>query len=407
MKSNRRQFLKTVPVASGVGALCGTSTQASAAGVDTRDRLAELGVQTIINACGVYTALTGSLLHPEALKAMGNVSKKFCRLEDLHVAVGNRIAKRIGCEAAVVTSGAAAALVMGTAACVGGRNPAIITRLPDTTGLRNEVIVQKSHRNLYDHGVRNVGVTLIEVETVAQLEKAVNPRTAMMLFLNKAEPQGQIKAAEFVALGRKHKIPTFMDAAADVPPVENLYRMVKLGFDLVTFSGGKGIRGPQSAGLLFGRRDLIDASRLHTGAASDSVARPMKVSKEEIVGMMVALEIYLDRDHKADWKRWEHDIDVISRGVQGVPGLKTEPYIPVIANQVPHLRLTWDRAALSVSRADVIGRLRAESPAIEVTPEGEGQEMITLSTWMLEPGEGAIVAKRLRTAFMGATKASI
>ncbi len=179
--------------------------------------------------------------------------------------------------------------------------------------MKSEVIIQKTHRYGYDHAVRNCGIKMIEVETAEELEKAVNERTAMMLFFNDADPKGKIKIDEFIALGKKHGIPTFNDAAADVPPTENLSKYTKMGFDLVTFSGGKGIRGPQSAGLLLGRKELIEAARLNCSPNSDSIGRGMKVNKEEMVGMMVAVEMYLKRDAAKEWKEWERRAKVDHR----------------------------------------------------------------------------------------------
>lgn len=407
-KTDRRTILQAGPVAGAAGILSTLTTDNSSAATTTkRDYLAELGVPPVINAVGVYTAVTGSLMHPDAVEAIASLSRHFVRLDDLHAAVGARIAKRLGCEAASVTAGAAAALTLGTAACIAGTSADAIRRLPDTTGLKNEVIIQKSHRYPYDHAVRNCGIRMIEVETAAELKKAVNPRTAMMLYLFKATPMGAIKAEEFVALGKQLGVPTFVDAAADVPPVDNIYKLAKSGFDLVTFSGGKGIRGPQSAGLLLGRRDLIESARLQTGAHSDSIGRPMKVSKEEIVGMMVALEAYLARDHAADWRRWEDSIATITAAVKNIPGVTCERYVPVIANQVPHLRVTWNMKTLPLTHTQVVDYLRKDTPQIEVVPvegprPGPGLDMIEMAMWMMEPGEPAIVATRLRAALKSA-----
>ncbi len=191
----------------------------------------------------------------------------------------------------MVPSGAAAALRAGTAACVAGSDADAIRRIPtDMTGLKTEVIIQKTHRYGYDHAVRNCGVNMVEVETAADLERAVSKRTAMMLFFNANNNDGKIKDEEFVTLGKKYGIPTFNDAAADSLPMENLFKRTKMGFDLVTFSGGKGIRGPQSAGLLLGRRDLIHAARMNTSPNGDTVGRGNKVNKEELVGMLAAVE---------------------------------------------------------------------------------------------------------------------
>src|SRR5262245_9157106 len=223
---NRRRFLQTVSTMP----LLGKSGKAAST---RRDYFKELNIRPFINAAGTYTTLTASLMLPEVVQAIDYASRQFVHLQDLHDAVGRRIASLVGCEAAMVSAGAASALTLGTAACMTGTNHEFIRRLPDTTGMKTEVIIQKSHRYGYDHAVRNCGIRFVEVETASELESAVNPRTAMMLFFNSNDPVGKIRAAEFVQLGKKHNVPTFNDAAADVPPVENLSKYIKLGFDLV------------------------------------------------------------------------------------------------------------------------------------------------------------------------------
>jgi len=233
-------------------------------------------------------------------------------------------------------------LTLGTAACLTGTNQDFIRRLPDTTGMKTEVIIQKAHRYGYDHAVRNVGVRLIEVQTREELEKLAGGQTAMMLFFNDAGPLGHIKVEEFAALGKKLRIPTLNDAAADVPPVENLFRFTKLGFDLVAFSGGKGLCGPQSSGLLLGRKDLIAAARLNNNPNSDSLCRTNKVNKEELVGMLIALELFLNRDHAAVWKEWEARANRIVQALAEFKDVRTEVQVPAVANAVPHLHVSWD-----------------------------------------------------------------
>ena len=281
--------------------------------------IGELGVRSFINAAGTFTALTGSLMRPEVVAAIQVASRKYVKLDDLHRAVGKRIAELLDCEAALVTAGCASALSLSTAACVAGSDPEKIRRIPDTHGLKNEVLVQKTHRVGYDHAIRNAGVRMIEVETREELEDTINERTAMMFFLNFADPQGSIHHEEFVAIGKKHNIPTLIDAAADVPPVENLWKYTKMGFDLVAFSGGKGLRGPQSSGLLLGRKDLIEAARLNNSPNGDTLCRTNKVNKEEIVGMLVALETYLHEDHAAIWKEWEARCQRIVQALSRLP----------------------------------------------------------------------------------------
>lgn len=390
---NRRRFLQGVsslPLLSGVGV----------AATVKRDYFKELGIRPFINAAGTYTTLTASLMQPEVVQAIEYASKQFVPLIELHDAVGRKIASLVGSEAAMVSAGAASALTLGTAACMTGTNQEFIRRLPDTTGMKTEVIIQKSHRYGYDHAVRNCGIKYIEVETRDELEKAINERTVMMLFFNANDPVGQIKVAEFAELGKKHRIPTFNDAAADVPPVENFSKYIKMGYDLVTFSGGKGIRGPQSAGLLVGRQDLIQAARLNNSPNSDSIGRGMKVNKEELLGMMVAVEVFMKKDHAAEWRDWEKRIKVVADSVAPISGVKTEQFVPEIANAVPHLRITWDEAATKLTAAEVVKKLREGDPSIELRPGAK--HGIEVAVWMLQPGEAQVVARRIREVLKGA-----
>ncbi len=389
---NRRRFLQ------GLSSLPLMATSSAAAPVK-RDYFKELGIRPFINAAGTYTTLTASLMQPEVVQAIDYASKQFVHLIDLHDAVGKRIASLIGCEAAMVTAGAASALTLGTAACMTGTNQDFIRRLPDTTGMKTEVIIQKSHRYGYDHAIRNCGIRFVEVETREELERAINDHTVMMMFLNENDPLGKIKAAEFAGLGKKHHIPTFTDAAADVPPVDRLSRYTKMGFDLVTFSGGKGLRGPQSAGLLLGRPDLIAAARLNGPPNSDAIGRGMKVNKEEYLGMMVAIELYVKMDHAAEWREFEKRVKVVADSVGPVHGVKTETFIPEIANAVPHLRITWDPGTVKITAAEAVKRLREGDPSIELRPGA--QDGLEVAVWMLQPGEAQIVAKRIREVLKG------
>jgi uncharacterized pyridoxal phosphate-dependent enzyme len=389
---NRRRFLQ------GISSLPLLATPSPGA-VVKRDYFKELGIKPFINAAGTYTTLTASLMQPEVVQAIEFASKQFVHLIELHDAVGQRIASLIGCEAAMVTAGAASALTLGTAACITGTNQEFIRRLPDITGMKNEVIIQKSHRYGYDHAIRNCGIRFVEVETREELERAVNGHTVMMMFLNENATLGQIKAAEFVELGKKHNVPTMTDAAADVPPVDALSRFTKMGFDLVVFSGGKGLRGPQSCGLLLGRKDLIAAARLNGPPNSDAIGRGMKVNKEEYLGMMVAIEQYTKRDHAAEWREWEKRVKVIADSVGPVQGVKTEPFVPEIANAVPHLRITWDAGSVKLTAREVVKRLREGDPAIELRPGAKvGLEV---AVWMLQPGEAQIVGRRIREVLKG------
>jgi L-seryl-tRNA(Ser) seleniumtransferase len=358
---------------------------------------ARLGVRPLINAAGTYTALSGSLMPPEVRAAMAEASRHYVSIDELQAAVGKRIAELLGVEAALVTAGAAAAMTLGTAACITGKDPDKIKRLPDTRGLKNEVIIQKSHRFPYDHAVRAVGVTLIEVETRQQMEKAIGERTAMMLFLNYADPLGQVKRAEFVEIGKKAGVPTMIDAAADLPPPSRLSEYTRMGFDLVCFSGGKGLRGPQCSGLLLGRRDLIEAAYLNGSPHSDSIGRAAKVGKEEIIGLLVALELYLQRDHQAQWKEWQQQVAFILQSVADVPGVtKAEMFVPPIANETPHARIQWDEKVIPLKQRDVANRLLEGEPSIAVRPSSEDAPVIEVAVWMLQPGEYQLVARRIR-----------
>lgn len=386
---DRRSFLKALAATPIIGPLV-----PKLAAKPRRDYFKELGVRRILNAAGTYTMLTGSLMPEEVIDAWNYAARSFVVLDELHDAVGRRIAELLGAEAAMVTAGAASALTLGTAACITGKDPEKIRRLPNTEGMKNEVIIQKSHRFAYDHAVRNCGVKLVEVETVEELEAAINERTAMMLFLNLADPKGKIKREEFVALGKKHGIPTFNDAAADVPPVENLKKYIAMGFDLVTFSGGKGLRGPQSAGLLLGRKDLIEAARLNTCPHADTIGRGMKVNKEELLAMLVAVERYLNLDHEKEWRELERRAQTIVKAVSNIPTVQTEIVVPEIANHVPHVHIRWDAARLGLTPAEAKRRLREGDPSIEVTPSSD--DVLVVNPWMLEPGETEIVARRLR-----------
>lgn len=368
---------------------------AAAAGTMKRDYFQELGVKPFINAAGTYTALTASLMPRQVMEAMDYASRRFYRLNEVHDAVGKRIAELTGAEAAMVTSGAAGALTCGSAACITGKDQKAIQQLPDLTGLKSECIIQKSHRYGYDHAIRTCGLKMVEIETAADFANAVSSRTALALFFNANNNTGKIQAEQWVALGKKHQVPTFNDAAADTPPVGMLSSITRMGFDLVTFSGGKGIRGPQSAGLLLGRKDLIEAARMNTSPNSDTIGRGMKVNKEEMLGMLVALELFLKRDHEADHREYERRIKIITDALAGIPSIQAETKVYEIANVVPHLHLKWDQSKVKLSPMDVMKKLREGDPSIEANP-GTTRDQLVIGVWMLEPGEAQIVAKRLR-----------
>ena len=399
----RRRFLENLSTVPLVGGLIGARTTAAETAslpvepalLKGKNYFQELGIRPFINAAGTYTAMTASLMPPEVIEAITYASKHYVMLDELNDRIGERIARLVRCEAAMVTSGAASALTLGTAGVLTGTDQRKIVDLPNLAGMKSEVIIQKSHRFGYDHAVRNCGVRLVEVETREDLERAINGNTAMMLFYNANNFVGKIQDEEFAQLGRKHGIPTFNDAAADVPPVENLWKYTKMGFDLVTFSGGKGIRGPQSAGLLLGRKDLIAAARLNAPPNGNTVGRGMKVNKEEMVGMLAAIEMYLERDHAHERREFDQRAEVIRSAAVAVSGVKAEVFVPEVANHVPHVRISWDTAAKGLTPAGVVTALRDGEPSIATRSEND---TIVVGVWMMRPGEEKIVARRLREA---------
>jgi uncharacterized pyridoxal phosphate-dependent enzyme len=392
----RRRFLEAFSALPFVGGLGGEHTASAASAVarrSGRDYFRELGVRPFINAAGTYTAMTASLMPREVMDAINYASEHYVMLDELHDRVGERIAALVGCEAAMVTSGAASALTLGTAAVLTGTDKQKILALPNLAGMKHDVIVQKSHRFGYDHAVRNCGVRLVEVETREELERAITGETAMMLFYNNNNSVGKIRDHEFASLGKKHGIPTFNDCAADVPPVENLWKYTAMGFDLVTFSGGKGIRGPQSAGLLMGRKDLIAAARLNGPPNSDSIGRGMKVNKEEMLGMLVALERYRRIDHDRERRTFDERAEVIRKSASAVPGVKAEVFVPEVANHVPHVRISWDHVQKGMTDAEAAKALRDGEPSIGVHLDGKD---LLIGVWMMRDDEEKVVARRLR-----------
>jgi L-seryl-tRNA(Ser) seleniumtransferase len=392
----RRELMKKLAGMPLVGGLFGAgifTPGIATASPARRDYFKELGVRTFINAAGTYTFMTGSLMRPEVIDAYNYATTDYVILDDLQDKVGERIAKLLHCEAATITSGAASAITLGTAGILSGMDEEKVIQIPDLTGMKSEVIIQKSHRIGYDHAIRNCGVKIVEVETRKELENAINDKTAMMWFFNGNNFVGEVQDEEFVEIARKHGIPTFNDCAADVPPVDNLWKYTDMGFDLVTFSGGKGLRGPQSGGLLIGKKKYIDAARLHAAPRGNTVGRGMKVNKEEILGMLVAIESYLARDHDADWALWEMQIKTIIDAVIDIPGTKPERHVPEIANHVPSLRLSWDQDKIKMTPDELRQKLRDGHPSIETVG---GKENVGITTWMMDPGQERIVASRIR-----------
>jgi L-seryl-tRNA(Ser) seleniumtransferase len=393
---SRRQILSTIGLAPLSSAVARASFTAEA-GV-----YAELGVRPFINAAGTYTALSASLMPPEVVRAMDEASRSYVSIPELQEAAGKRIASLLGAEAALVTSGCAAALTLATAACVCGGDEAAIRRVPEIAGLKDEVIFPRGHRFGYDHAIRNVGVRIVEVENASDLHAKITGRTAMLFYLNYVAKGSPVSREEIVEAGKRAGIPTLIDAAADLPPAGNLTAFTELGFDLVAFSGGKGLRGPQCSGLLLGKKDLIRAAFLNGSPHSDSVGRAAKVGKEEIVGLTKAIEIYLKKDHDAEWREWESRVSHILKRVSGIDGVRAERFVPEIANETPHLAIEWDESRIPLTRDSFASALRQGEPRIEIRPSAPEEPRIEVGVWMMEPGDHVVVADRCAEVLSGA-----
>jgi uncharacterized pyridoxal phosphate-dependent enzyme len=357
----------------------------------------ELGVTTVINGQGTMTVLGGSLMPPEVEAVMALAGKHFVSIPDLEVAAGKRIAQMLKLPAgysAIVTCGAAAAMESGLAGILTGDNPKFIQQIPDLTGMKSEVIIQKTHRNPFDHQLRNTGAKLIEIESREDLRKAVNPNTAMMHFSNFANADGQIKVDEWVKLAKELNIPTFIDAAADTPPVSHLWDYANMGYDLIAFSGGKALRGPQCAGLLLGREDLVSYALLNNSPHEDTIGRSQKIGKEEIVGMVKALELYLNEDHQALNDEWQRRLVLVSSKICSLPSVTTSYFVPDVANHVPHMEIKWDTQRIKITPQEANKALRQGTPSI-VLSAGERRGALSMNSFMLQPGEDAIVADKL------------
>jgi L-seryl-tRNA(Ser) seleniumtransferase len=404
MKTRRRGFLKMLPALAAAGSLRPNSLVAAYVAERRGEAYRRLGVRPLINAAGTYTTLTGSVMAPETTEAMASAAEVFVPLVELQQAAGKRIAELIGVEAALVSSGGAGSIMLATAACMTGKDPEKIKRIPDTTGVKDEVIMVREHRMGFDHAARACGAKIIEVATADELRKAIGPKTAMLFYVHIYEPKGKISRAEFLKAGKDAGVPVFNDAAAELPPAMNLSSIVKEGFDLVGFSGGKGLRGPQASGLLVGRADLVEAAAMNNNPYSDTVGRAAKVGKEEIMAIVKAVELYVARDHDADQKLWNGYMSRVSKEVRDIPTVKSEIYVPGPGGHpVPYLRVQWDEARLGLSYADCGKQLREGDPCIEVNV---AKDELTLASYNLFPGEDRVVAWRLREILTDAAEQS-
>lgn len=358
-----------------------------------RDFFKELGVRTFINAAGTYTSMTGSLMPKQVVEAIHFGTTQYVDLDELQDKVGLRIAQLLDCEDATVTSGCFGAMSIAMAGLMTGMDTKKVSQLPNTKDMPDQVIIQKSHDIGYKQALTNVGAKVVFIETANELKKAISKKTALLWFLNANAHLGKIKWQEWVDLGKQYHIPTLIDCAADVPPVENLFKFQKMGFDLVAFSGGKGLRGPQSAGLLYGKKKYIQAARLHTPPRGQTIGRGMKVNKEEILGMLVALELYLKKDHKSEWKLWENQIELIKSSAISVSGVEAQVHVPPYANHVPSLKLFWDQSKIAISPDDFRQKLKLGHPSIATVGS---KEHVGITTWMMAPGQERIVAMRIQ-----------
>jgi len=418
--SSRRSFVKLLaaaPLLTQIKARELYAQAAAAMGNDPRQNVyTRLGVKTVINCRGTWTYLSGSLEFPEVRQAQVDASNHFVNMLELQRAVGRRLSELTGAESGIVTSGAAGAMAAATAGCMAGTNDKFIWQLPDTTGLKHEVVMVGG-RSAFDSAIRLTGAQLILVYSPEELANAINDNTAMIYTTDLGD-----KLQRELAVAKDHKVPMLLDDAAGIPPADNAKLYARMGLDLYCFSGGKGLCGPQCSGLLLGRKDLIEAALLNCSPREGAVCRPMKVGKEEVIGCLTALETWLNLDEKKLYDEWNGRIDRIRKLVETVPGVKTDTFIPDDGNRYPTLKVSWDQQAWRYSVADCVGELRAGDPVIEVLghdnpslvkavhegkpnhKEPKGPDHIELVSMTIKPGEEMIVGNRLREILGAAQK---
>jgi D-glucosaminate-6-phosphate ammonia-lyase len=367
-----------------------------------------IGVEPVINCRGTFTIIGGSVERPEVRAAMDAAARHFVQIDELADAVGQRLAELTGAEWGMVSAGCAAAMKHVTAACVTGGNPEKLVRIPDLTDLdKTEVVVPRSSRNSYDHAIRNVGVRMVTVETIEELENALNARTAMIYLLADNGPGSGPMALEAVAqIATPRNIPILVDAAAEVLTIPNVH--LQRGATVVAYSGGKAICGPQCAGLLLGKKSILQsawqASSPHHGPGRDN-----KVGREETLGMLAAVETWVKRDHAGEWKTWLAWLDTIAKRVTAIESIRTTVREPTeLSNKSPSLAIMWDSTKLHVTGEELAEELARTKPRVAVgggvgggrnsEPLPPGTTGITITAWQMQPGEDKIVAERLHGA---------
>src|SRR5438552_13988903 len=365
----------------------------------------KLGVRPIIHGSGTTTRYGGSRLRPEALESMRQASTALVNIDELNEAAGAAIARMLGAEAAFVTAGASSGLILQAAACIAGADPAKITRLPDTRGMRNEIIIQRAHRFAYDQAYRVAGGVLVEIGLARrtqpfELETAINERTAAVAYLVSpfTSPPGVLSLEQVIAIAHARGVPVIVDAASMLPPRENLTKFLRLGADLVSFSGGKGIRGPQSTGIVAGRRDLVRAVALNA-SPNQALGRAAKTSKEEICGLVVALECFMAEDEKAEMKRYTELCATIVETLDDIPGLRAVVEQDPVNRVLPHAVVYFTPDCVGPAGHAVQLALAHGAPHIYAQPgahQGAYLHHVARDPFNLLPGEEGIVAVRLR-----------
>lgn len=371
----------------------------------SRDIYDDLGVTKIINGAATLTMLGGSLMPPAALAAMAEAAQHFVDIDELQQKVGARIAEWTRNEAAYVSCGAAAGLALSTAACITGLDPDKRERLPYTAGMRNEIIVHRCWTVGYAFAIKQAGGKLVEIGTetgasVDDLRAAITERTAALFyFYNPSHMAGQVPLAEGIAIAHAAGIPVVIDAAAQIPPVDNLWRFTEMGADLVLFSGGKGLCGPQASGLILGRKDLIEACAFNACPRA-FIGRPMKVGKEEMIGLMTALRVYLDQDHAGLMQRYEDQVQTVVAAFADHAHITARRSFPSEAGQpMPRAEVVFDEAALGLSRDEILARLRGGRPSIVLAAAGERGVFVNPQT--LQAGQVEIIVDRVLEVLQG------